>query len=170
MIYISKKLLVSQYQTKINYYKLKYRTHGETYVWSCPSVCRPSEPAYETYGLLFCMKTVAKLIIVVRVWGLVGLCKLINTELLHQQNSSQNALLVRPYCIAYKIRARDWAQVMTTYFQPSPKTKRDKYIQYKHTCFFFKQCEIKGLKKGTSIEIRCKKGERRGGGGEERGV
>ena len=32
--------------------------------------------------------------------------------------------------------ARDWAQVMTIYFQPSPKTKhikRGKYIQYKHT-------------------------------------
>ena len=33
-----------------------------------------SEPAFETYGLLFCTKTVAKPIIGVRVWVILGLC------------------------------------------------------------------------------------------------
>mgnify|MGYP007091311640 CR=1 FL=1 len=48
---------------------------GEAY--SRRFVC-PSEPAFGTYGLLFCMKTVVELIIEARVWGVVGLCKLIN--------------------------------------------------------------------------------------------
>jgi len=47
-------------------------------LWRKLTVCL-SEPAFGTYGLLFCMKTVAKLIIVVRVWGLVDICEVINT-------------------------------------------------------------------------------------------
>ena len=39
----------------------------------------PSKSAFRTYGHLFCMKTVAKLIIRVMFRVIVGLCKLINT-------------------------------------------------------------------------------------------
>ena len=66
---------------------------------SCSSVC-PPEPAFGTYGLIFCMKTVGKLIKGVRV--IIGLCKLINTSVpaKYAENSSQYAVLARPSVVS----------------------------------------------------------------------
>ena len=54
---------------------------------------RPSEPAFRTYGLIFCMKTVGKLI--EGVLGLLWVFVSSNTHL-YQQNSSQYTVLARP--------------------------------------------------------------------------